>query len=227
MPPTAAVAAPNRRLLLLDTPSLYFRAFYGVPDTRHRARRHAGQRHPRAARFRQLSRRALPARSARGLHGRRLAAGVSGRPAPVVQDPPGCTRRWRDGARRADAAGGRDRAGARRDRHLPTRRRRLRSRRRDRDAGRTRTGAGRHRHRRSRPVPARRRREAGPHRLHGARCRQSRRHRRGGGVGALRHPRPLVCRFRGVAWRPERRTARRAPVSATRPPRRSCRDSDR
>jgi 5'-3' exonuclease len=33
MPPPAAVPDPNRRLLLLDTPSLYFRAFYGIPET--------------------------------------------------------------------------------------------------------------------------------------------------------------------------------------------------
>ena len=48
----------SQRLMLLDTASLYFRAFFGVPDSIAGAGRHAGQRRPRAARLHQPAGRA-------------------------------------------------------------------------------------------------------------------------------------------------------------------------
>ena len=102
---------------------------------RHRTRRFAGQCHQRASRLHRFSRRALPPVAPGGMHGRRLAASVSGRPAADVQGASGCTDRWRNGARRADAASRRHRTGARRDRVVPSRCGRIRGRRRHRHVG--------------------------------------------------------------------------------------------
>ena len=74
--------------MLLDTASLYFRAFFGVPDV-HGPRRDAGQRRARAAGVHQPAGQRLPADAPGLLLGQRLAAAVAGRPAPVVQGAPG------------------------------------------------------------------------------------------------------------------------------------------
>ena len=128
------------RLMLLDTASLYFRAFFGVPDCVKAPGRHAGQRRARAARLHRPAGRRLPADPPGLLLGQRLAAAVAGRPAPVVQGAPGrgrasrATPGHRGGARPARGAGPDHRRGARGVRHRDRRRRRLRGRRRDRHA---------------------------------------------------------------------------------------------
>ena len=153
------------RLMLLDTASLYFRAFFGVPDS-----------------FRAPD--GTPVNAVRGLLDFipgwsattsrptwRAAGTTTGGPQwrvdlipsykahrveYVVAGGPG----RRGGARPARGAGAGDPRRARGLRDRGRRRRRLRGRRRDRHAGHGRRDAGRHRHRGPRPVPARRRRRA-------------------------------------------------------------------
>ena len=134
------------RLMLLDSASLYFRAFYGVPDSIGRART---ARPVNAVRgFLDMIATLVdqpPSGPAGRLLGRRLAPGVPGRRDPVVQgapaggpgDQPG-----RGGARRARPAGAGDRRGAGRARDRPGRGRRVRGRRRDRHPGRAGRAAG-------------------------------------------------------------------------------------
>ena len=135
--------------MLLDTASLYFRAFFGVPDSVHGPRRHAGQRRARAARLHQPAGRRVPADPPGLLLGQRLASAVARRPAPVVQGAPGGGACAEDAAdveevpdplerqipiivRRAGGVRHRDRGrrrlrGRRRHRHAGDRRRRCRS----------------------------------------------------------------------------------------------------
>ena len=96
-------AAMPERLMLLDSASLYFRAFFGVPDQRTRPRRAADQRDPRLPRHDRVARQHAPADPARGLLGQRLAPGVPRRGHPDLQDAPvdRRTATWsRRGARR-------------------------------------------------------------------------------------------------------------------------------
>ena len=83
------------------------------------------------------------------------------------------------------------------------------------------TGAaptGRRRHRRPRPVPARRRRRRRPGPLHRPRRRPARAGDQRLGPRQVRHRRPPVRRLRDPARRRLRRAARRGRASATRPP---------
>ena len=75
------------RLMLLDTASMYFRAFFGVPEIT-RPRRHPRQRGPRNARLRQRAGRATTSPPTSSLLGRRLASAVAGRPDPDLQGAP-------------------------------------------------------------------------------------------------------------------------------------------
>ena len=66
------------RLLLLDSASLYFRAFYGVPDQRTVTERATDQRSARLPRHDRDARHGTPADPPRRLLGQRLAARSSG-----------------------------------------------------------------------------------------------------------------------------------------------------
>ena len=156
-----AVTADPGKLLLLDTPSLYFRAFFGVPDTMTGAGRHPDQRRARAAR---LHRPAGHRPAAADGWSRRWTT-TGGRPSGSTR----CRRTRRTGWPPADeeevpdalspqVADHRGRARGARRRLL--RGRRLRGRRRDRHPRDPRPRAGRRRDRRPRPVPAGRRRRA-------------------------------------------------------------------
>ena len=166
--------------MLLDTASLYFRAFFGVPDSIK-----APDGTPVNAVRGLLDFIARLVDDYRPTHlvvllGQRLAPAVARRPDPVVQGAPGRVRR-----RRASRTSRRSRTRSRRrSRSSSTSsrrfgiaivgRRRLRGRRRDRHAGDRRRDAGRRRHRRPRPVPARRRRRRGAGALHRPRRRPAR-----------------------------------------------------
>ena len=208
--------------MLLDTASLYFRAYFGVPDSVQRPGRHAGERRARAARLHRPAGPGPPAGRPGGLHGRGLAPAVAGRPDPLLQGAP----RGRGDARRART----------RRRSRTRSPRRCRSSRTVLDAlGIARVGVagyeaddvigtltgrgdgpGGHRHRRPRPVPAGRRRARGA----GAVSAQGRRHapadRRGVAAREVRGGRPRVRGSGAAARRPERRAAGRARASARR-----------
>ena len=199
------------KLLLLDTPSLYFRAFFGVPDT-------------------MTAPDGSPVNAVRGLLDfiarlvgdrtpTRLVAAMDAdwRPAfrvdgdPVVQGAPGghaVDEEEVPDALSPQVADHRGRARGARRRLL--RRRRLRGRRRHRHARDPRPGSGRHRDRRPRPVPAGRRRAR--------RCGCSTPPAASGradvvdealGGRQVRHPGSVVRRLRHPARRPQRRAARR------------------
>ena len=110
------------RLMLLDTASLYFRAFYGVPDT---VRAPDGTPVNAVRGFLDIIARLVTtyrADAPRRVLGRRLAAAVARRPHPDLQDPPGRRgrrrrARRRGGARPARGAGADHPRGARRPRH--------------------------------------------------------------------------------------------------------------
>ena len=186
----------NRPLLLVDAPSLYFRAYFGIPESAARA--------PDGT----------PVNAVRGfldmlatlIRTRRpdrlvCALDADWRPAWRVDAASPRTRRtgWRPTPRRRGA--GARRAGARRCRCIlevlaafgipAVGRARLRGRRRARHAGRPRARAGRGGHRRPRPVPARRRR-----------------------------PRRCGCSTAAAAWPSSRcsTTRRSRPSTACRPP---------
>ena len=77
------------RLMLLDTASLYFRAFYGVPDT---IRRPDGTPVNAVRGLLDMIARLITdyaADASRRVLGRRLAPAVAGRPHPDLQVPPG------------------------------------------------------------------------------------------------------------------------------------------
>ena len=148
--------------MLLDSASLYFRAFFGVPDQRTSPDETTDQRAARLPRHDRHPGHGPPADAPRRLLGRRLAAAVAGRPGAHVQDAPADrgVRRGRGEPRRPHPAGADHPRRAARHRHPPARGAGLRGRRRHRHAHRAapRRDAGRRRHRRPRPAPARRRR---------------------------------------------------------------------
>ena len=158
------------RLMLLDSASLYFRAFFGVPDQRSTP----DETPTNALRgFLDMIATLVTAHrpdAPRRVLGRRLAPAVAGRPRADVQDAPAHRglRRRRGEPRRPHPAGAAHPRGAARRRHPPARRAGVRGRRRHRHADRAapRRDAGRRRHRRPRPAPARRRRQRHPGALH-------------------------------------------------------------
>ena len=209
--------------MLLDTASLYFRAFFGVPDS-------------------VTAPDGMPVNAVRGLldfinrlvdeyQPTHLACCWDNdwRPpwrvdllpsykahrvvAPRARRRPG----HRGGPRPARAADPDHRGGAGGVRDRDRRRRPLRGRRRDRHAGDRRRDAGRHRHRRPRPVPARRRRGRGAGALHGARCRQARAGGQRLGARALRRRRRTSTPPSPPCAATPPTGCRASPASATRP----------
>ena len=224
---TRAPWRTEQRLMVLDSASMYFRAFFGVPGGA-RPRRHAGERGARVARLHQPAGRPTTGRPTWSALGQRLAAAVARRPDPDLQGAPRRRRAarpeagHRGGARPARAAGADHPRGARRVRDLRGRRGRLRGRRRDRHARDRRRDAGRRRHRRPRPVPAGRRPGRRPGALHRPRRRQPRAGDRRGRGREVRRPAQPVRRLRHHARRRLRRAARGARGSARRRRPRCC-----
>src|SRR4051812_12281513 len=134
------------KLLLLDTPSLYFRAFYGIPESVT-----APDGTPvNAVRglldfIARLVRDFRPTRLVAAMDG--LATGLAGGRAAVVQGTSCRSGRRRSDTGLARGAGARDRAGARRAGPGARRSRRFRGRRRHRNAGNNRRLRRRHRDR--------------------------------------------------------------------------------
>ena len=169
----------GERLMLLDSASLYFRAFFGVPDER------SDPDAPQNNAIRGLldmiaslveRRTGRPTSWPAGTTtGARRSGSRPSRPTRRTGWPSRGRRRVEESRRPGPArgAGPDHRRRARRARHRPRRRRRLRGRRRDRHAGDRVAAAcaGRRRHRRPRPVPAGRRREPGAGPLHRSRRR--------------------------------------------------------
>ena len=198
-------------LMLLDTASLYYRAFFGVPET---VRAPDGT--PVNAIRGLLD---MISRLVRARHPARLVACLDAdwRPAFRVAAVPSykAHRLAADGTSEETppalaaqvplieevlhgrGAGGRRAA-------------RVRGGRRDGHAGGQVRRPGRRGHRRPGPVPAGRRRPRGAGHLHRARPDEHGRDRRGGGDREVRHPRPRLRRLRRAARRPERRAARGA-----------------
>ncbi len=201
-----------QRCLLLDSASLYFRAFFGVPEV--------------------IGPSGVPTNAVRGLLDMIASLVERGRPTHLVA----CwDNDWRPAfrveaipsykAHRLSDDGGEevdDRLGVQVPiiiealdgaRHRPGRRRRLRGRRRHRHlhGAQPRRHARRHRHRRPRPLPARRRRRGDPGALHGARGCPLPRPRRPGlpRREVCRPHRRRVRRHGRAAWGHERRAAGR------------------
>ena len=230
VPPPAGASVSGSvmtdRLMLLDTASLYFRAFYGVPDTVRRADGTPGQRGARAARHHRAARHRLRADASRRVLGRRLAPAVAGRPHPDLQDAPRRRGRGRRPRRRGRArpARGADAdhpprcssSPASRSSARPSTRPTTSSARSPRRA----EPAGRRRDGRPRPLPARRRRARRARDLHRARHEQPRdRDRRRRRREVRRAARPSTPTSRPCAATPPT-GCRASPASARRPPRR-------
>ena len=198
-------------LMLLDTASLYYRAFFGVPDT---VRAPDGTPVNAVRGLLDMIGRLVRARHAHPagrVPGRGLAAGLPRRGGALVQGAPARRRRHLGGdTARAGRADPGDRRGAARLRAGGRRAAGVRGGRRDGHALRPVGRPGGRGHRRPGPVPARRRRAGRPGHLHRARAAQHGRDRRGGGDREVRHPGPRLRRLRRAARRPERRAARRA-----------------
>ena len=213
-----------QRLMLLDTASLYFRAFFGVPDS---------VQAPDGT----------PVNAVRGLLDFiarlvdeyqpthlvccwdndwrpqwRVDLIPSYKAHRVVAVRPGRHPGHRGGARPARGPGADHPRGARGVRHRRRRRRPLRGRRRHRHAGHRRRDARRHRHRRPRPLPARRRRRRGAGALHRPRGRQARAgHRAHGRRRSTRAPPSSTPTSRRCAATPPT-ACPASPAWATRPP---------
>ena len=205
--------------MLLDTASLYYRAFYGMPETVP-----APDGTPvNAIRglldvIARLVRARHPAGPG-GLPGRGLAAGLPGRGHPRVQGaprPPTAVEDVPPGARRADPA---DHPGAACGRGSPS----PSSDGYEADdviatlAARS-PGSGRRGHRRPGPVPARRRRPRDPGALHRPRPGQAGRDRRGGGERQVRHPGPRRTPTSPCCAATRATACPACPASARRPP---------